>query len=224
MKQKKDLEKQVQMMKDTAESIIISNEEDLQNATNFIKELKSKQKVVSDFYEPMVKATKESYDKIKYERDKLLKPLKETEIEIRGLMNDYNTKAMMLKKAEEERIKKEQEEKQRKLQEAQQDMMNGKTEEAQAKIDEVMNSTTIPEKTVVLPKVQNMSTRINYRVVVTDITKMPTTLNGVPLVELSKVGTKYLLEQYKMLKALNMPFSVPGIEIKEEATTIIRQV
>ena len=78
MKQKEDLEMQVQMMRDTAESIIISNEEDLQNATNFIKELKSKQKVVTDFYEPMVKATKESYDKIKYERDKLLKPLKET--------------------------------------------------------------------------------------------------------------------------------------------------
>ena len=222
MKQKEDLEMQVQVMRDTAESIIISNEEDLKNATNFIKELKSKQKVVSDFYEPMVKATKESYDKIKYERDKLLKPLKETEIEIRGLMNDYNTKAMMLKKAEEERIKKEQKEKQRKLEEAQQDMMNGNTEEAQAKINEVMNTTTIPEKTVVLPKVQNMSTRINYRVVVTDINKMPTTLNGVPLVELSKVGTKYLLEQYKTLKALNMPFNVPGIEIKEEATTIIR--
>ena len=169
MKQKEDLEMQVQVMRDTAESIIISNEEDLKNATNFIKELKSKQKVVSDFYEPMVKATKESYDKIKYERDKLLKPLKETEIEIRGLMNDYNTKAMMLKKAEEERIKKEQKEKQRKLEEAQQDMMNGNTEEAQAKINEVMNTTTIPEKTVVLPKVQNMSTRINYRVVVTDI-------------------------------------------------------
>ena len=53
-------------------------------------------------------------------------------------MNDYNTKAMMLKKAEEERIRKEQEEKQRKLEEAQQDMMNGNTEEAQAKIDEVI--------------------------------------------------------------------------------------
>ena len=65
MKQKEDLEMQVQMMRDTAESIIISNEEDLQNATNFIKELKSKQKVVTDFYEPMVKAPKESYDKIK---------------------------------------------------------------------------------------------------------------------------------------------------------------
>lgn len=222
MQQKEDLQKQVQMMRDTAESIVISNEEELQNATDFIKELKSKQKVVSDFYDPMVKATKESYDKIRHERDILLKPLKDTEVEIRGLMNEYNTKVMMLKKAEEERIKKAQEEQQRKLQEAQKDMENGNKEEAQAKIDEVMNATTIATKTVEVPQVKNMSTRITYKIEVKDITKLPTTLNGVPIVELSKVGKNYLLEQYKTLKALNMPFNVPGIEIKEEATTIIR--
>lgn len=222
MQQKEDLQKQVQMMRDTAESIVISNEEELQNATDFIKELKSKQKVVSDFYDPMVKATKESYDKIRHERDILLKPLKDTEVEIRGLMNEYNTKVLMLKKAEEERIKKAQEEQQRKLQEAQKDMENGNKEEAQAKIDEVMNATTIATKTVEVPQVKNMSTRITYKIEVKDITKLPTTLNGVPIVELSKVGKNYLLEQYKTLKALNMPFNVPGIEIKEEATTIIR--
>ena len=76
---KEDLEKQVELIQGTAESIVISNEEELQNATMFIKKLKEQQKVVTDFYEPMVKATKESYDKVKAERDKLVKPLKETE-------------------------------------------------------------------------------------------------------------------------------------------------
>lgn len=220
--QKEELDLAIQTIKDTAESIVISNEEDLQNATDFIKRIKNGQKVVKDFFEPMVKAAKESYDKTRFERDKYLKPLQETEEEIRGLMNDYNTKIMMLKKAEEERIRKEQEEQQKKLQEAQKDLEDGNTEVAENKIAEIMNSTTLPEKTIETPKIQGMGTRITYKVETKDIEKIPAKLDGVPLLELSKIGEKYLIEQYKIRKALGQEFNVPGIEIKEEITTVIR--
>lgn len=219
---KQDLEEQVQMIKSTSESIVISNEEELQNATDFMKEIKEKQKVVKDFYEPMVKATKESYDKTKAERDKLLKPLKEIETDIRELMNDYNNKMLQLKRAEEERIRKEKEEQERKMQELQKDIQEGKTENIKDKMEEVLNSTTLPEKTVEIPKVQGMATRTTYKVEITDIKKIPTTLNNVPLVELSKIGKEYLLKEYKIQKALGKEFKVPGIEIREEITTVIR--
>lgn len=219
---KQDLEEQVQMIKSTSEGIVISNEEELQNATDFIKEIKEKQKVVKDFYEPMVKATKESYDKIKMERDKLLKPLKETETDIRELMNQYNNKMLQLKKAEEERIRKEKEKQERELKELQKDIEEGNVENIQEKMEKVMNDTTLPEKTVEIPKVQGMATRTTYKIEITDIEKMPTTLNNVPLVELSKIGKEYLLKEYKIQKALGKEFKVPGIEIKEEVTTVIR--
>lgn len=219
---KQDLEEQVQMIKSTSECIVISNEEELQNATDFMKEIKEKQKVVKDFYEPMVKATKESYDKIKAERDRLLKPLKETETDIRGLMNEYNNKMLQLKKAEEERIRKEKEKQERELKELQKDIEEGNTENIQEKMEKVMNDTTLPEKTVEIPKVQGMATRTTYKIEITDIEKMPTTLNNVPLVELSKIGKEYLLKEYKIQKALGKEFRVPGIEIKEEITTVIR--
>ena len=219
---KQDLEDQVQMIKSTAEAIVISNEEELQNATDFMKNIKEKQKVVKDFYEPMVKATKESYDKTKAERDKLLKPLKEIETEIRELMNEYNNKVLQLKRAEEERIRKEKEEQERKMQELQKNIEEGNTENIQDKVEEIMNSTTLPEKTVDIPKVQGMATRTTYKVEITDIEKIPTTLNNVPLVELSKIGKEYLLKEYKIQKALGKEFKVPGIEIKEEGTTVIR--
>lgn len=219
---KQDLEDQVQMIKSTAEAIVISNEEELQNATDFMKNIKEKQKVVKDFYEPMVKATKESYDKTKAERDKLLKPLKEIETEIRELMNEYNNKVLQLKRAEEERIRKEKEEQERKMQELQKNIEEGNTENIQDKVEEIMNSTTLPEKTVEIPKVQGMATRTTYKVEITDIEKIPTTLNNVPLVELSKIGKEYLLKEYKIQKALGKEFKVPGIEIKEEVTTVIR--
>lgn len=219
---KQDLEEQVQMIKSTSECIVISNEEELQNATDFMKEIKEKEKVVKDFYEPMVKATKESYDKIKMERDKLLKPLKETETDIRELMNQYNNKMLQLKKAEEERIRKEKEKQERELKELQKDIEEGNTENIQEKMEKVMNDTTLPEKTVEIPKVQGMATRTTYKIEITDIEKMPTTLNNVPLVELSKIGKEYLLKEYKIQKALGKEFRVSGIEIKEEVTTVIR--
>lgn len=219
---KQDLEDQVQMIKSTAEAIVISNEEELQNATDFMKNIKEKQKVVKDFYEPMVKATKESYDKTKAERDKLLKPLKEIETDIRELMNEYNNKVLQLKRAEEERIRKEKEEQERKMQELQKDIQEGNTENIQDKVEEIMNSTTLPEKTIEIPKVQGMATRTTYKIEIIDIEKIPTTLNNVPLVELSKIGKEYLLKEYKIQKALGKEFKVPGIEIKEEATTVIR--
>ena len=222
MQGKEALHEQVQMIRNTAESIVIANEEDLQNATDFIKDIKQKQKVVKDFYEPMVKATKESYDKIRAERDNLLKPLKSTENDIRGLMNDYNNKMLQLKKAEEERIKKEKEEQERKLRELQQDIEQGNTDNIQEKMEEVMNSTTLPEKTINETKVVGMATRTTYKIEITDINKIPTTLNNIPLVELSKIGKEYLLKEYKIQKALGKEFNVPGIEIKEEVTTIIR--
>ena len=219
---KEDLEKKVQMITDTAQSIVISNEEELQNATEFIKTLKEQQKVVKDFYDPMVKATKESYDKVKAERDKLLKPLKDNETEIRSLMNEYSNKILQLKKAEEERIKKEKEEQQTKMTELQYNIAKGNTENLQEQVDEIMNSTTMSEKTVEIPKVAGMSTRTTYKVEITDISKMPTTYNNVPLVELSKVGKNYLIQQYKIMKSLNQELKIPGIEVKEEVTTVIR--
>ena len=222
MKGKESLKEQVDLIRATAESIVISNEKDLKMATDFTKEVKEKQKIIKDFYEPMVKATKESYDKIKAERDNLLKPLQDTEKEMRSLMNEYNNKLLLLKRAEEERIRKEKENQEKKLEEIQKDIAKGNTDNVQQRVTEIINTTTLSEKTVNIPKVAGMSTRTTYKIEITDINKIPTTLNNIPLVELSKVGKDYLLQQYKIMKALNQEFKIPGIEIKEEVTTVIR--
>lgn len=219
---KKDLQEQVDLIKQTAESIVISNEEELQQATDFIKEVKEKQQVVKDFYDPMVKATKKSYDEVKAERDNLLNPLKDTEQEMRGLMNDYNNKILQLQRAEEERIRREKEEQQKKLAETQANIANGNNAEAQKQVTEVLNSTTLSERTVKIPKIAGMQTRTVYKIEITDITQIPTTINNVPIVELSKVGKDYLLQQYKIMKSIGKEFKISGIDIKEEVTTVIK--
>jgi len=194
----------------------------LQQATDFIKEVKEKQQVVKDFYDPMVKATKKSYDEVKAERDNLLNPLKDTEQEMRGLMNDYNNKILQLQRAEEERIRREKEEQQKKLAETQANIANGNNAEAQKQVTEVLNSTTLSERTVKIPKIAGMQTRTVYKIEITDITQIPTTINNVPIVELSKVGKDYLLQQYKIMKSIGKEFKISGIDIKEEVTTVIK--
>lgn len=222
MQGKEALHERVRMITQTAESIVIANEEELQNATDFLKQVKKSQTSIKSFFEPMVKTAKESYDIIRGERDSLLNPLKEVEKDIRGLMNDYNNKCLQLKKAEEERIRKQKEEQERKLKELQKDMQEGKVEGIETKIAEVMNSTTLPERSVEIPKVRGAMTRTVYKIAITDIKKVPTTFNNVPIVELSKIGKEYLLKEYKIQKALGKEFEVPGIEIKEEITTVLR--
>ena len=137
-------------------------------------------------------------------------------------MKDYKNNLLQHNIAEEERLRREKEVQQKKLLEAQQNIINGDTEKAQEQMQEIMNNTTISEKTIEIPKVAGMSTRTTYRIEITDISQIPTIINNVPIVELSKVGKDYLLQQYKVMKSLGKEFTVPGIEIKEEVTTVIR--
>lgn len=67
-----------------------------------------------------------------------------------------------------------------------------------------------------------MSVRTIIEVIVNDISKVPATFNGVPLVELSKIGKECLIKEYSINKALKKDFKVDGLEIKEKVTTVIR--
>lgn len=215
------IKEEVDLIKTTAESLVISNNADLENATNFVKTIKQKYKKIENFYEPMVTSAKNTYDTVKGERDKYLKPLKQIETEVKTIMNDYNNKLLEIQKAEEEAKRKSEEEKQNKILEAQIAIISGDNETAQAKMEEAL-STTINENKTEKPQITGMSTRTITKVIVKDITKVPTILNGIPLLELSKLGQDYLIKEYKINKSLNKEFKVDGIEIKEEITTVIR--
>ncbi len=216
-----NIKETVEMTVNTVNAFVIGNSEDLQNATNFIKEIKEKSKFVKEHYEPMLKATKEAYDKVKFERDYYLKPLETAETNMKSLMNEYNNKILALQRAEAEAKRKAEEEQRKKLEEMQKAVAEGDIAKVQENIEEVL-ATTTTEETVEKPQIQGMNTRTVYEIEVTDITKVPATLNRVLLVELSKIGKTYLLDQYKLMKALKKDFKVDGIEVIEKVTTVIR--
>ena len=216
-----DIKNEVDMIVSTAESMIISNNADLERATEFIKEVKSRYKSIESFYEPMVTSAKQTYDTIKAERDKYLKPLKQIESDIKSIMNGYNNKMLQIQKAEAERIEKEKAENRQKLLEAEKEYAEG-NEKARKKIEALLETTTEDNK-IEKPNIFGMSTRIVYVVNVLDIDKVPKRYNNVPLLELSKLGKDYLIKEYKISKALHQDFNVDGIEVKEEVTTVVRR-
>ena len=216
-----EIKSEVDMIVSTAESMIISNNADLERATEFIKEIKSRYKSIESFYEPMVASAKQTYDTVRSERDKYLKPLKQIESEVKDLMNNYNNKMLQIQRAEAERIAKEKEENRQKLIEAERELANG-NENAREKIEELLETTSEDNK-IEAPKISGMSTRIVYVVNITDLDKVPKKFNNVPLLELSKLGKDYLIKEYKIAKALKQDFNVDGIEVKEEVTTVVRR-
>lgn len=216
-----EIKNEVDMIVSTAESMIISNNADLEKATEFIKEVKSRYKSIESFYEPMVTSAKQTYDTIRAERDKYLKPLKQIESDIKSIMNDYNNKMLQIQKAEAERIEKEKAINRQKLLEAEKEYAEG-NEDAKEKIEALLETTTEDNK-IEKPNITGMSTRIVYVVNVLDIDKVPKRYNNVPLLELSKLGKDYLIKEYKISKALHQDFNVDGIEVKEEVITVVRR-
>ena len=216
-----DIKNEVDLIVSTAESMVISNNSDLEKATEFIKEIKTRYKSIESFYEPMVASAKQTYDTVRSERDKYLKPLKQIESEVKDLMNNYNNKMLQIQRAEAERIAKEKEENRQKLIEAERELANG-NENAREKIEELLETTSEDNK-IEAPKISGMSTRIVYVVNITDLDKVPKKFNNVPLLELSKLGKDYLIKEYKIAKALKQDFNVDGIEVKEEVTTVVRR-
>ena len=180
-----------------------ANAQDLQNATNFIKNIREKREMIEHHYEPMVKAAKKAYDIAKEERDRYVKPLKQCEDNVKQIMNDYNNKMLQLEKLE----------KQRKLDELAQAIREGDAETATTMLTQSSADDIMPKE-----KVSNMSTRKKVKIEVKDISKVPAIYKNVPLLELSKFGEQWLLNCYKKEPDLK----IEVLEFVEEVTTVIR--
>lgn len=204
------LDNSLAVINDTVDSLVINNNGDLQNAVDFIKEIKKRATFVQNHYEPMVSACKESYDKVKKERDFYLKPLKEAEQTVRDMINNYNNKIAALEKAEKMKRLKEDEE----LKEA---VNNGNVDLIKEKINNFEMAQNVNKAEAV-----GMCTRTKTTIKIVDIEKIPAKYNGFPILNLTKMGEKILLDEYKKCKAKGIEFQIEGVEFVEELITVLK--
>ncbi len=201
-----------------AQYLTITTAADYDSAAEFTKQVKNLSKRIKQYWEPLKKSARASWQSLVDREKELLTPLEKAEAEVKTKMAAYQRKAQEEERAARllaEKLKREETE--RLLAEAARAAEEGREMEseillAQAEIIE----TTQPTVQVQAPKAMGVSTRTLYRARVIDEAKVPVKVAGVVIrpVDLSAVN--------KLAQASKGKIQIPGIEIYEEQSVAVR--
>lgn len=201
-----------------ARYLTINNAHDYDSAAEFTKQVKKLSKRVKDYWEPLKKSARASWQSLVDRERELLTPLDQAETEVKKKMAAYQRKVQEEERAARllaEKLKSEEAE--RLLAEAEKAANEGREMEseillAQAEIIEV----TEPAVQVQAPTAKGISTRTMYRARIVDEVKVPVEVAGVVIrpVDLSAIN--------KLAQASKGKVQIPGIEIYEEQSVAVR--
>ncbi|HBC93674.1 MAG TPA: hypothetical protein DCZ10_12475 [Pelotomaculum sp.] len=201
-----------------AKLLSINSPTDYDGAAAFTKQVKSLSKRIKDYWEPLKKSARASWQSLVDREKELLTPLEQAETEVKKKMAAYQKKVQ-----EEERAarllaeKLAREEAERLLQQAAEAADQGNQIEseillAQAEVVENVQ----PAVQVQRPTATGVSTRTLYRAKILDESKVPVAVAGVTIrpVDLSAIN--------KLAQASKGKLQIPGIEIYEEQSVAVR--
>ena len=198
-----------------ANNLVIDSDERYNQAAAFLQRIKTQQKTVTDFFEPLRKATKAAYDSVLSRKKDMTTPLDKAEKVIKGKMGEYQRKA--------EQARREQEEKLRKAAEAEREKAFAVAVAAEASGDalgaemammeaEVMDdAAAVATVHLAAPKARGISTRKGWEITGIDPDKVPVAINGVVI---RPVDEKAVMA---LIKASKGTVQIPGITYRETA-------
>lgn len=193
---------------ETANNMNILNQEDLECAAGFLKDIKLTQKKIKEYWEEPIKRAYEAHKALKAKEKEMLEPLNESENILRSKVGQYKIEMELLKKQEEERIRAEQQQQAyEELQEA--ERLRAQGDEIGAKIAEenaeIMSKVEVKVDSGV-EKVAGLSFRKDYEIIVTDATKVPAYMNGI---ELRPIGKDAISQIKRFIKMTNNGVQIP---------------
>lgn len=198
-----------------ANNLVIDSDERYNQAAAFLQRIKTQQKTVTDFFEPLRKATKAAYDSVLSRKKDMTTPLDKAEKVIKGKMGEYQRKA--------EQARREQEEKLRRAAEAEREKAFAAAVAAEASGDalgaemammeaEVMDdAAAVATVHLAAPKAKGVSTRKGWEITGIDPDKVPVAINGVVI---RPVDEKAVMA---LIKASKGTIQIPGITYQETA-------
>lgn len=203
---------------EAANSMNITNQEDLEYAAGFLKDIKSTQKKIKEYWEEPIKRAYESHKALKAKANEMLEPLQNSEKIIKEKISDYTITMERLKREEEERIRAEQEQQAlEQLQEAERLKAEGNEVEAQIAEENAVAMSQIDIKVdSKVEKVAGLSFRKDYEIIVENATKVPAYINGT---EIRKID---LAQIKRFVKMTNNGVQIPGIKVNETQITVSR--
>lgn len=212
------LDKEVSAIELRAQSLVVETSEDYAVAGNLARDVKTAQKKVDEYWEPMRKSTYEAYKSVTDHKKEMTDPLKNAETILKKKMSAYKVEEERKRREEEERLRRiAQEEAQKKLQEAidaeaagDADAMEYAMAEAEA-YDSQMTFVQAPKT-----KVDGVSQRKTWEIKSIDLSKLPCEMGGVVLRPADEQAIMGLIRTSKG------HVEIPGVQYEEKYTMVIK--
>lgn len=203
---------------DAANNMNITNQEDLVYAAGFLNNIKATQKKIKEYWEEPIKRAYDAHKALKAKENAMLEPLQNSEKIIKDKIDDYNAVMQRLKEEEEARLRAEQEKQAlEQLEEAEKLRAEGNEVEAQiAESNAEMMAQVEVKVDPMIEKVQGLSFRKDFEIVVTDPYKVPAYINGT---EIRKID---LAQIKRFVKMTNNGVQIPGIQVKTVQRAVSR--
>lgn len=214
------LNAEVSLYEIKAQNLEIENDYDFQVVSEFTRGIKSMEKKVKNYWEPMRVSTKKAYDDVISHKKEMLEPLENAERIIKEKMADYTLELRRKQREKEEELKKlAQVEVDKKLDEAMELQANGDVsgaEYAMAEAEVMDGIATTSISTNVKPKADGISMTKTWKITSIDLSEVPDEINGALIrpVDMSAVMT--------LIKASKGSIEIPGIKFEESVTVNVR--
>ena len=216
----KNLDVEVTAIERQAMAMEVKSDLAFASAGELTKRVKTMQKRVEEYWEPMRASTYKAYKSVTDHKSTMLKPLQNAEKILKKKLGDYTREQERIAREQEEQRRREaQVEIDRKLAEAAEletkgDVAGADFAMAEAEVYDqyAANMSIEPKK----PKVSGISSTKTWRIKSVDPSKVPISFAGV---ELRPVDTAAVL---RLIKASKGQIAIPGIEIEEDYTMSVR--
>lgn len=205
-------------VKAEASQLKVVDDASYQIAGNVLTEIKTKQKMVKEYFAPLKEAANKAHKAITSKERETLKPLEEIERSLKSEMSDYFMEQERKKREAEALLRKQiEEEKRRALAEAEKLEKEGKTEESDMAFQQAVDAEEMAMFTKVeveKPKVKGVGTQKDWELTITDEAKVPAYIMGACVRPVDLTAIK------KLVKATEGKIRIEGISINE--TVIIK--
>lgn len=218
--QEKELGREVTALELEASSLTILTDEDFEVAGNAVKKVKSAQKMVEGYWEPMRKSSYAAYKAVTDHKKEMMDPLKNAEKILKGKMSDYQAAKERARRAEEERLRALAEaERERKLAEAAKAEAEGDAfsaeyamTEAEA-LDNMAATVHVAKKEVVVSGITQSKAWAIRNI---DLSKLPVEFGGVVI---RPADEKAIMA---LIKSSGGTVAIPGVEYEETVSFSVR--
>lgn len=199
-------------------SIIITNQEEYENAATFVKKVKDSNKKVKEYWKPLKDQAAKTHKELVSKEKDMLTPLEEAEKILKQKMTEYveiqeekaRQEALELKKKQEELAMQQLEEAEKLRNDG--DEISAAMAEQNALVIDSLN-TNISSS---VQKVDGVSYRTDYDVEIIDDKKVPSYIGGIEIRQINVQAIK------KLAKATKGKIEIDGIKIIEKKVSSIR--